>query len=167
LRTSDTPICFTDRCAGTVCQNIRRLYGDFALQRGDGGFTYQLAVVVDDQITGVNQVVRGRDLLDSTGRQIYLQQQLGVLHPLYAHLPLVTGRDGGKLSKRDNLVSEQLHNWHGRESLLLADILRFFGMNVPDELKLLRCDEILQWGVLHFDAAHIPDKNSTLEYVQG
>lgn len=159
----DGDICFDDLRLGRICQNLRKSCGDFALRRGDGGFAYQLAVVVDDHLTGVNQVARGDDLLASTPRQIYLQQLLGVPRPAYCHLPLVTGPDGGKLSKRDNLVSHHLGNWNGREWELLLPVLRFLGLQHPDELAGAPCREILQWGVRHFDPAHIPPAAGELQ----
>lgn len=156
VRVPDDELCFDDLRRGRVCQNLRLGCGDFALRRGDGEFAYQLAVVVDDALTGVNQVVRGDDLLASTPRQIYLQGLLGLPRPVYCHLPLVTGTGGGKLSKRDNLVSHHLGNCTGREGELLWKVLTFLGQAPPRELAGAPCREILQWGTGHFDAARIP-----------
>jgi glutamyl-Q tRNA(Asp) synthetase len=75
--------------------------GDFVLQRSDGWFSYQLAVVVDDAAQGVTHVVRGEDLADNTARQIVLQRALGLPQPQYCHMPLVMGDNGEKLSKQN------------------------------------------------------------------
>ena len=105
LRVPDEPVCFHDLHNGMVCQHLGERCGDFAVLRGDREITYQLAVVVDDHLTGVTQVVRGEDLLQSTPRQVYIQELLGLSRPAYCHIPLVAGPCGAKLSKRDNLVS--------------------------------------------------------------
>jgi glutamyl-Q tRNA(Asp) synthetase len=89
-----------DRCLGAQHQDVARAVGDFVLQRADGVFAYQLAVVVDDAAQGVTDVVRGEDLADSTARQILLQRLLGVPTPRYLHTPLVRAADGSKLSKQ-------------------------------------------------------------------
>ncbi|MBI5483501.1 MAG: tRNA glutamyl-Q(34) synthetase GluQRS [Deltaproteobacteria bacterium] len=149
-------ICFHDLCQGSVCQNIASVCGDFAVRRGDGEFAYQLAVVVDDHLAGVNQVVRGADLLTSTPRQIHIQNVLGYQRPVYCHLPLVTGPGGTKLSKRDNLVSQQLGNLAGSEGQLLCSVLSFLGQNPPVTLQEGSCPDILEWGVRHFEAGRIP-----------
>ena len=133
------------------------------MRRGDGEFAYQLAVVVDDALTGVNQVVRGDDLLSSTPRQIHLQRLLGLPQPEYCHLPLVTGPGGEKLSKRDNLVSHHLGDWAGREGALLLGVLRFLGQEPPQGLAGATCGEILQWGAEHFDVACIPMTGGELQ----
>ena len=75
--------------------------GDFILRRSDGLFGYQLAVVVDDALSGVSEIVRGHDILSSTPRQIYLQRLLGFETPEYAHIPLLEDAQGRRLAKRD------------------------------------------------------------------
>ena len=97
----DETICFTDGHLGPQCQNLARDCGDFVLRRADGVFAYQLAVVVDDGRMGVTEVVRGRDLLASTPRQIYLQRLLGLPQPAYRHIPLLVNPAGQRLSKRE------------------------------------------------------------------
>lgn len=90
-----------DGVQGDYAENLARDCGDFAVRRADGVFAYQLAVVVDDGLFGVNQVVRGADLLSSTPRQLYLQQVLGFSAPEYYHIPLLIAPGGRRLSKRD------------------------------------------------------------------
>ena len=149
-------VCFSDLRKGRICQLLPAVSGDFVVKRGDGGFAYQLAVVVDDYLTGVNQVVRGDDLLASTPRQIYLQRLLGLPEPVYCHLPLVVGPNGSKLSKRDHLISHQLGNIVGREQELLIATIRFLGQSPPQELIECSCSDILDWGVSHFNLHHLP-----------
>jgi glutamyl-Q tRNA(Asp) synthetase len=100
FRAPDEVIAFDD----LLCGRIEAKSDDFIVRRADGVFAYQLAVVVDDAEQGVTQVVRGRDLLSSTPRQIALQRALGYATPQYAHLPLVTNADGSKLGKRDGAL---------------------------------------------------------------
>ncbi len=90
---------FTDRIQGTYRQNVADAVGDFILKRRDQIFAYVLAVIVDDAAQGVTHIVRGADLLDNTPRQIYLQRLLGLPEPSYAHVPVLTEADGGKLAK--------------------------------------------------------------------
>lgn len=102
LRVADTAIiAFDDALQGRQAQDVAREVGDFVLKRADGHWAYQLAVVVDDALQGITDVVRGADLLDSTPRQILLQRALGLPTPRYAHLPLAVDRQGRKLSKSD------------------------------------------------------------------
>ncbi len=157
-------ICFSDLRRGLICQRLPALSGDFVLRRGDGEFAYQLAVVVDDYLGGVNQVVRGDDLLASTPRQIYLQRLLGFSQPAYCHLPLVTDPDGAKLSKRDHLVSHRLGNVAGREQALLLAVLRFLGLNPPPELDGYSCSAILAWGVIHFNPLGLPARSGVVGF---
>jgi len=99
LRVPAQTLGFVDRCVGHYEQRLDRDVGDVVLRRADGFWAYQLAVVVDDAAQGITHVVRGADLLDSTPRQILLQQRLGVQTPQYLHLPLVLDSDGRKLGK--------------------------------------------------------------------
>ena len=86
---------------GPYSENLARDCGDFYLRRADGVFAYQLAVVVDDALMGVDEVVRGSDLLSSTPRQLWLYRELGLTPPKFYHLPLLLASDGRRLSKRD------------------------------------------------------------------
>ena len=92
---------FTDRAQGFYQENLATDCGDFVVRRADGAYVYQLAVTVDDGEAGVTEVVRGRDLLSSAPRQMYLQELFGFHHPSYAHVPMLLAADGRRLSKRD------------------------------------------------------------------
>lgn len=101
LRVPNEVVSFTDGVQGVYTENLATDCGDVLLRRSDGVFAYQLAVVVDDALSGVTQVVRGRDLLSSTPRQIYLHKLLGFTPPQFYHIPLLTRADGTRLAKRD------------------------------------------------------------------
>lgn len=94
-------VTFTDGHYGTHTVDLTTQCGDFIVRRKDGAWAYQLAVVVDDALMGINEVVRGRDLLLSSPQQIYLAQQLGFTPPCFTHLPLLCNTAGQRLSKRD------------------------------------------------------------------
>lgn len=94
-------VTFTDGHYGTHTVDLTTQCGDFIVRRKDGAWAYQLAVVVDDVLMGINEVVRGRDLLLSSPQQIYLAQQLGFTPPRFTHLPLLCNTAGQRLSKRD------------------------------------------------------------------
>ncbi|MFZ9565780.1 MAG: tRNA glutamyl-Q(34) synthetase GluQRS [Ilumatobacteraceae bacterium] len=101
LRTDTVAYIVDDVISGATTSPV----DDFVLQRNDGVPAYNLAVVVDDAEQGVDQVVRGNDLLSSTGRQMHLQTLLGYRTPQYAHVPLVVGHDGERLAKRHGAVT--------------------------------------------------------------
>ena len=109
VRVPDQVVEYEDPVAGKVRQRLDEDVGDFILRRGDGAFSYQLAVVVDDAAMGITHVVRGADLLDSTARQVYLQQCLGVPTPLYLHVPVVNNGIGEKLSKQTGAAPLDRH----------------------------------------------------------
>jgi glutamyl-Q tRNA(Asp) synthetase len=101
LRVPDHLITFEDGLQGPQQDNLHHSTGDFVLRRRDGIVSYQLAVVVDDALQGVTDVMRGADLLDNTARQIWLGQCLAAPPLRYAHLPLALNHSGQKLSKQN------------------------------------------------------------------
>ena len=101
IRVPDTTTEFTDMHYGLQTCNLAHDCGDFVIRRADGNFAYQLAVVVDDALAHVNQVVRGNDLMPSTHQQLFLYQALGFPAPQYCHLPMLLSPNGRRLSKRD------------------------------------------------------------------
>jgi len=122
-------ICFTDRLCVAQSQNLATEVGDFVLKRADGFWAYQLAVVVDDAAQGINHIVRGADLIDSTARQIYLQGLLDLPTPSYLHVAVVTNANGEKLSKQTGaLAFDRGDNDLLHEALLPA--ARFLGLQV-------------------------------------
>ena len=153
IRVPQDCICFVDGVYGVQAQRLESVVGDFVLRRADGLFAYQLAVVVDDAESGVNQVVRGADLLTSTPRQIYLQARLGYPLPEYIHLPLALAPGGEKISKRHGGVAVAGAR-NAAEPLWRA--LRFLGQTVPDELRNASAAEVLAWGVENFTLKQLP-----------
>ncbi len=103
--TTSSVVQWTDRRLGSQQQDVAREVGDFVLQRADGPWAYQLAVVVDDADQQVTDIVRGEDLADNTARQILLQRALGLPRSSYLHTPLVRGSDGDKLSKQNGAIA--------------------------------------------------------------
>lgn len=105
LMVPDEVIMYEDRVYGHQAVNLATHCGDFILRRSDGVFAYQLAVVVDDALSGVKEVVRGRDLLLSAAQQIYLYRKLGLPEPTYSHHPLLINEQGQRLCKRDKAMA--------------------------------------------------------------
>lgn len=101
IRVPEETVSFRDKNYGPVTEELARDCGDFILRRSDGIFAYQLAVAADDGAMAINRVVRGRDLLSSTARQIWLIGMLGEEPPEYCHVPLLAAGDGRRLSKRE------------------------------------------------------------------
>lgn len=127
-------ITFTDEVYGPQREVLATQCGDFLIKRSDGVFAYQLAVVVDDGLMGVTEVVRGHDLLGSCARQIYLQRLLGYPQPHYAHVPLLMGSPTRRLSKRDrDLDMGVLRERFGRPEPLIVKLASLFGLAQPNE----------------------------------
>jgi glutamyl-tRNA synthetase len=97
--------CFTDQIHSRVCQDVQASIGDFVLRRGDGAFSYHLAVVADDIAMKITHVLRGQDLISSTPRQVFLYKQLVSSPPVYCHVPLMLDYRGERLAKRDGAPS--------------------------------------------------------------
>jgi len=147
---------FEDRIQGPQHTDLASAVGDFVLHRADGLFAYQLAVAVDDAAQGMSEVVRGADLLDSTPRQIYLQQCLGLTSPRYAHHPVAAAADGQKLSKQNFAPALDT----GRPQATLLRALRFLGQEVDDCLLDARLDELWGWSIQHWQLDRVPRRPS-------
>ena len=146
FRVDDSVTSFEDRAQGR-CRYALRERGDVIVRRRDGIFAYQLAVVVDDALQGVTDVVRGADLLDSTPWQLALQQALALASPSYLHLPLVVEPSGAKLAKsRRSIAVDALHR--GPQLHLALTLLE---QQPPAELKLESAAEVLRWARLHWE----------------
>ena len=145
FRTDASPavVSFEDRFQGLVSEDCRRVSGDFVIRRRDGFFAYHLAVVVDDELQGVTEVVRGCDLLSSTPRQILLQRALGYRTPAYAHLPLLLEADGRKLAKSRHAVPLD----PGRAAASLCEALAMLRQEPPAELAAAPIREIWDWAL--------------------
>jgi glutamyl-Q tRNA(Asp) synthetase len=136
-------VSFKDRLQGLVRENCHRSAGDFVIRRRDGFFAYHLAAVVDDELQGVTEVVRGCDLLSSTPRQILLQRALGYRTPEYAHLPLLLEADGRKLAKSRHAVPLDAD----RAESVLWEALTWLRQEPPAELSGASIREIWAWAL--------------------
>lgn len=149
---------FNDAILGPCQFAVEQEIGDFILKRADGLFAYQLAVAVDDGLQGITQVVRGNDLLDSTPRQIYLQQVLGYTSPEYAHHPLVIDGHGEKLSKQRQAPA--LDNRHISADLYRA--LAFLGHRPPTSLINADKDSLWQWAFENWSLNKLAGRENSL-----
>ena len=151
-------ISFDDRVQGTQRQNLATVVGDFVLLRADGQFAYQLAVVVDDAAQGIDSVVRGADLLDSTPRQIWLAQRLQLPVPAYAHLPLVSNAAGEKLSKQTHAKAID----PAAGTPLLAAALEFLGHVVPADVRHAPLPDFWRWAIANWSISRVPARRSVI-----
>ena len=152
VRVEDVAIRVTDRLQDAFTQQLARDVGDFILRRADGLTGYQLAVVVDDAAQGITDVVRGADLLDSTPRQGYLQQLLGLPTPRYLHLPVAVSPDREKLGKQTHAPAVRPDA--GNRTLIAA--LDFLQQALPDDAALASQAELLDWAVNRWDETRLP-----------
>lgn len=143
VRTDDQVIEFDDGLQGTHAQRLESESGDFVIRRRDGLIAYQLAVVVNDQLEGITEVVRGIDLIDSTPRQIWLQRLLGYRTPRYVHIPVVTHENGDKLSK---LTGAPAIPWDNAPAVLVS-ALRALQQGPPNALAQSTLAEIWDWAM--------------------
>ena len=158
LGLANDKINFCDDIMGDYSQSLNRDLGDFVLRRRDGLISYQLAVVIDDHLQGITQIIRGADLIDSTPRQILLQKCLGYKTPTYGHIPLAMNNLGQKLSKQHHAKKLPQSNEH--EHLWLA--LDWMKQCPPNELRNSCVDDIIQWGIKHWDINKIPSTTAGL-----
>jgi glutamyl-Q tRNA(Asp) synthetase len=151
LRTNDTEIAFDDILQGRLTQHLESESGDFIIRRRDGLIAYHLAVVVDDEIQDVTEIVRGIDLFDSAPRQIWLQQLLGYHTPSYAHIPVITHTDGDKLSKLTGAPGISLQEVEKN----LVQALRVLQQQPPPELAQSTREEIWSWAMRNWQLGKI------------
>jgi glutamyl-tRNA synthetase len=123
FRAAPGPVRFEDGVHGPQVVDVAAEVGDFVVARADGVPAYQLAVVVDDAAMAVTDVVRGDDLLSSTGRQLLLYAALGAPPPRFAHVPLVVGEDGERLAKRHGALSLGELRGRGADPRAVAGLL--------------------------------------------
>lgn len=150
-------IQFEDLIQGAQIQNLRTQAGDQILKRRDGFYAYQLAVVVDDIAQGITHIIRGSDLLDVTGRQLFFFDLLGAPIPQFGHVPLAIQANGQKLSKQNHakaidgkLASRNL--WRG---------LEFLGQKPPSDLAGAPTSELLEWSLRNWQRGAV----SGLEHI--
>ena len=157
LRVPDREITFIDGHYGAQSLNLAKACGDFILRRSDGAWAYQLAVVVDDALMGVTEVVRGSDLLLSVPQQLYLYELLGFKAPTFSHLPLLCNEQGQRLCKRDH----SLHMGTLREQYSPQELLGFIAHHAGliDHPEPLSAEELIPL----FDWDKIPRKEIKLK----
>jgi glutamyl-Q tRNA(Asp) synthetase len=150
LRVNDQSLEFVDRLQGPYRQKLEQDIGDFVLLRADGQWAYQLAVVVDDAEQGINDVVRGADLLVSTPRQIWLARCLDLPMPGYCHLPLLVNQAGEKLSKQT--LAPHISSADALDELSRA--MCRLGHEPSEPLTSL--SDFWLWAVKHWSLSRVP-----------
>lgn len=152
LKTNNNEVGINDQLQGSYLQRLESEIGDFIIKRADGFFAYHLAVVVDDAEQEISHIVRGVDLLDSTPRQVYLQNKLNLPTPSYLHLPIAVDNEGRKINKTINAESVTLT----KPNKILFDALNFLGQTPPEELMSYDVGSILNWSIQNWDVNTLP-----------
>lgn len=160
VRTTETPIDFEDLVAGPIREVLSDTVGDFVIRRRDGIIAYQLATAVDDGSGEIGRVIRGRDLLDNTARQIYLIQLLGGHTPRYGHVPILVNEADQKLSKQT--FAAPLDDRMATDNLVR--ILPLLGLSVPADLQGAAPGQLLPWAVEHFSLERLQGAPSSYRH---
>lgn len=150
---------FTDRIQGTVRGNLAKEEGDFVIMRKESIAAYPLAVVIDDAVTGVTDVVRGADLLENTLAQIFLIRTLDLTTPRYAHIPVLNQRNGIKLSKRDQAYAID----NRMPTLNLVSSLHMLGLDPPEVHG--EVDALLEWATERWTIQNVPKKVGITDFI--
>lgn len=156
LKTTDDPVSFIDGLQGPQTQNLGRDSGDFVIRRRDGLIAYHLAVVVNDALEGVTEIVRGIDLIDSTPRQIWVQQLLGLPTPNYLHIPVITHPNGDKLSK---LTGAKAVPADEIPAALFAALVAL-QQRPPESLRHSPIGVVWQWAIENWDIQALRGKKA-------
>ncbi len=153
----DETFSFRDKSGGVFSENLKTDCGDFIVRRSDGVFAYQLAVVVDDALMGVTEVARGRDLLDSTPRQLFLYRALDFAPPAFGHLPLLLSPDGRRLSKRDRDMDMGVLRQRFSAPVLLGRLAFLAGLiDRPEPATAQELAPCFSWDALPKDDIVVP-----------
>ncbi len=158
VRVEEREVTVADRVQGNFAENLARDCGDFIVRRSDGLWGYQLAAVVDDALTGVTEVVRGRDILSSTPRQMYLLEKLGAPIPTYAHIPLLMDSQGRRLAKRDgDLCLDSLAKRFTPEAIFGALACAYGLRETPAPVSLEKLAEDFTWDKVKREDVRRPE----------
>lgn len=159
VRVPDAEWGFTDLLQGEYSENLASDCGDFVVRRSDGVYAYQMAVVVDDGLSDVTEIVRGNDLLDSTPRQMFLQEKFGFSHPVYRHIPLLTDAEGRRLSKRDgDGCMETVRARYKDARPVIGALAAALGLiQAPEAVTLQDLIPLFDWSKLPRDAVKLPE----------
>ncbi|MBQ0074955.1 MAG: tRNA glutamyl-Q(34) synthetase GluQRS [Prevotella sp.] len=152
----DSVVTFTDGHYGEQAVNLAEHCGDFIVRRKDGAWAYQLAVVIDDALMGITEVVRGCDLLLSSPQQIYLAELLGFQPPHFCHLPLLCNSSGQRLSKRDKSLDMSVLRNNSTPEQILGTLAYHAGIT-PTPTPMTAKDLIP-----HFSWNKVPINNITI-----
>ena len=155
IKADSSCISIIDRLQGSYSQKINIDVGDFIIKRSDGYFAYHLATTVDDNEQKITDIVRGFDLLDSTPRQIFLQNKLRYSKPQYLHLPIAIDSTGKKISKTCMEADSVIPN----PAIVLINTLRFLGYCPPDKMENANIKTILDWGIENWNIELLPKKS--------
>ncbi len=158
LAVPDKKMTFIDGCIGKYTENLTIECGDFIIKRSDGVFAYQLAVTVDDGLMGINEVVRGNDLIGSTARQIWLHNELGFKPPKFYHMPLLVAHDGRRLSKRDkDLDLSKIRKYMKPEKLIGILACSAGLIEKPEDISLNELIKTFSWDKIPNKDLILPD----------
>lgn len=152
VRVHRTAIEFEDLIQGTIQESLSESIGAFVIRRADGLTAYQLAVVVDDAWQGITEVFRGSDLIDSTPRQIHLQDCLQLKQPAYAHHPVATRANGVKLSKQT--LAQAVDRDHPLPALHSA--WKFLGQQAPPAPVRSSVSRFWDWAIPAWEMSRVP-----------
>ncbi len=158
LRVAHAEKLFHDEFAGEVPVDLPREGGDFVVHRADGLFAYQFVCALDDALSGVTEVLRGEDLLDSGARQQFILQTLGIAPPAYWHIPLMHGPDGKRLSKRDGADDLSYFLLHGADETAVRSYLAWT-LGQCEKRERLEMKEFVN----RFDITKVPHNAVTYE----
>lgn len=161
IKTDERMISFKDSLHGLISQNMAKQHGDFVIKRKDHIIAYQFAVVIDDNLQHINHIVRGIDLLDSTAKQIYLQQLLGLPTPHYMHVPVIIDQQGYKLSKQTLAASVD----NQQPQATLFKLLDLLNQHPPTELASSTTHDLLDWAIAHWNPTSLKDLRTILQTI--